>query len=981
MKGKSKHRFNKFVSIGLITTLAASFCVSIMQSSVIGDNILSSFAAEVSREEIAFEFDQKENTLTLSGDVEMPDYTEQVSAPWGQYSDSTEKIVVGDGIKSLGDNAFVSFSDLSEVTIPQSVTQISDSAFVDCKEGFIIKGAVDSAADTFAQRNQYNFEALSVTASELAKNGASSEQTTTTTTAASADSSIPTGLSVTSESYNKLKISWNKVNGAAGYYLYCANSENGKYSIVKYVTGGDVTEYIHASRSYEKTYYYKITSYEVVNGKKVFSPDSEIVSGMTHVDPPAAVENVSVTCTDYNKLTIAWEQVDGAAGYYIYCATEPDGKYSLAKNITRGNVTEFVHSGRTYERMYYYKVCSYNKAGSKAILADASEIISGITHVDPPAAVQNVKVTCPAYNQLSVSWDKVEEASGYYVYWSSSPDGKYSLAKNITRNTTTTMLHSSRKLGVTYYYKVVSYNKAGYKAICAEDSEIISGATYLHVPSTPVITANANGTMKVSFTKVSGAYKYDLYRSTDGGEFTKIAAITGKYTDSNTIPGKVYAYKLASVRGSIVTDCSEAAAQTCTLQAPAISKAYSTGGDSIALRWNKVSDASGYAVYRSTEENGDYQQIGSVNYRTYAFTASGLDTGTRYYFKISAYKTVNGETGYSDYSGIMSAVPVIPQARLSSAQSIGYSSVYIEGCSVAGAEGYNFYRSDSANGEYTLIGTSEYYFYSDTDVSAGRTYYYKVCGYKFVGNRQIEGALSDYKKVTVNTTISGSRRNWSFKNKALQKPISSIKENTKYGAMDAHFVGDTERNVIYLNFSYGYATDTVNTVLDTLKEKDVKAGFFVTLNSVTYKQQNMNRIIDEGHVVGNHTAHNTSLCNISDSKMKTEIDLVEDYLLENYNYEAKFFSYPYGNLSIKGLNYVYSRGYTSIFWSYTYNDYGSAKVSTAQAYRNLTSNLHPGAIYLLHVECKANAEVLGDFIDYARSVGYEIEPIANLRNQ
>lgn len=973
MKGKNKRRFNKFVSIGLIATLTASFCVGIMQSPIADRAVLSSFAAEASKDEIGYEFSKADSTLTLSGNTEMSDYTAENPAPWSGYSNSAEKIVIEDGIKSVGDNAFVSFSDLSEVTIPQSVTEISDSAFVDCKDGFTIKGTADSTAAAFASRNQYNFEAPGAVSASDIRIGESESDTTP------ADPTIPTNVTVTCETYNKLKITWDKVEGAAGYYVYCATSENGKYSIVKYVTGGDVTQFIHSSRSYERVYYYKVKSYTVVNRQKVTSPDSEIVSGMTHVDPPAPAENVSVACTDYNKLTISWDKVEDAAGYYVYWSDAIDGRYRLAKNITRNTITQLVHSGRTYEATYYYKVRSYNKAGSKLIFADYSEPVSGMTHIDPPAAVENVNVTCTSYNQLSVSWNKVEDAMGYYVYWSDTIDGKYRLVKNITRNTTTSVLHSGRSLGVTCYYKVVSYNKAGYKYIFADESNVVSGTTYLHTPVAPTVTAKPNGTMYITFTNVSGAYKYELYRSVDGGEFTKFATVSGRYTDKNTVPGKTYAYKLAAVRGDIVTECSPAASQVCTIASPVISGASATNYNTVTVKWKGVSNASEYKIYRSTEQNGDYTCIGTVNSRTLTFTATGLNTGMTYYFAVTAGKTSDGETGYSAMSSTKSATPSLKSVTKISGGSVGKTTAFIEWSNVEGADGYELYGAKYGE-SLALVSDGNAYYYSHKELEPETKYSYQVRAYRNVNGSKIYSSFSKVIYVSTPKTLSKATYSWSYsyRIKDHQAPEELIRAQAKAGNIKTILAGDTDRKVIYLTMDCGYPSPNSDKNLDTLKEKNVKATFFIAYPYAEGSHAQIQRMIDEGHILGNHTTNHIRLTTAKPATIQKEVKTLENYIYDNFNYRTRYFRYPYGSFSQASQNELIEMGYTSVGWSFAYNDYSSPQPKHAPTLAMLVHNIHPGSIYLLHMNSSTNTAILGDFIDAAREMGYEFETLDDI---
>lgn len=894
MKGKSNRRFNKFVSIGLITVLTASFCVGIIQSTLADNAIFSSFAAEASQNEIVFEFDKDESTLTLSGNIEMSDFTAQDCAPWGQYRASAEKIVIEDGIKSLGDNAFVSFSDLSEVTIPQSVTKISDNAFVDCSESFTIKGITDSEAYKFAQNKQYKFEELAAVSDSDAVPGDSAATT----------SSAPSSTTTTSS--------------------------------------------------------------------------TAAATAPAPADPTVPA-NIKVTCAAYDKLKISWSKVDGAAGYYVYCSTSKNGKYTLAKNITRGTVTEFIHSNRVYEKTYYYKVRSYTKSGSKLIFAGYSKIVSGKTHINPPAVVQNVKVTCKSYNQLYVSWNKVNGAKGYYVYCSEALHGKYRVVKNITRNTTTAMLHSGRNTGKTYYYKVVSYTKAGYKTIYAASSAVASGKTYLKTPAAPRVTAKYDGNIYITFTRVTGAYKYNLYRSVDGGKFTRIAVITSKYTDKNTIPGKKYSYKLAAVRGSFVTEGSPAASAVCSIAAPAISSAVSKNYSSVTVKWKKVSNATQYKIYRSTEKNSGYTCIGTVNARTYAFTASGLQTGTTYYFRVAAGKTLGGKTGYSNMSSIRAAVPSLTSVQKVWGSSVGSSAIFVEWSKVTGASGYELYSANPGKAMVLLEDGNKYY-YSHKNLTAGNKYYYRVRAYRLVNNRKVYSSYSKTIAVTIPKTLSKSTYSWSYSNNVVnhKTPADLIKAQEKANNIKTLFVGDTTRKVIYLTMDCGYPTSNSNKNLDTLKKKNVKATFFIALPYAQGSHAQIRRMIDEGHIVGNHTKSHIRLNKASSSVIQSQVKTLENYIYNNFNYRTKYFRYPYGSFSQASQNELIKMGYTSAGWSFAYNDYSSRQPKPEQALNLIVKNIHPGAIFLLHMDSNTNTAILGDFIDKARAMGYEFETLDDI---
>ena len=183
--------------------------------------------------------------------------------------------------------------------------------------------------------------------------------------------------------------------------------------------------------------------------------------------------------------------------------------------------------------------------------------------------------------------------------------------------------------------------------------------------------------------------------------------------------------------------------------------------------------------------------------------------------------------------------------------------------------------------------------------------------------------------------------------------------------------------VMYLTFDNGYEYQNLTAdILDTLKEKDVKAAFFITLSYSKYNKDLVRRMIDEGHIVGNHSANHPSYPSISRTKMAEEIALLDTYLIENFSYTSPYFRFPSVEYSECALELVTSIGYKSVFWSSAYADWDTSTQKGEQyAYDTVTSRFHPGAVILLHAVSSDNAQALGRIIDTARSEGYTFKTL------
>ncbi len=182
----------------------------------------------------------------------------------------------------------------------------------------------------------------------------------------------------------------------------------------------------------------------------------------------------------------------------------------------------------------------------------------------------------------------------------------------------------------------------------------------------------------------------------------------------------------------------------------------------------------------------------------------------------------------------------------------------------------------------------------------------------------------------------------------------------------------TNKKVMYLTFDCGYENGYTSVILDVLKEKNVNAAFFCTLPQVKENPDLIKRMIDEGHIVGNHSVTHPSFAEIPVEKMETEIKGMEEYLKANFNYSEPYFRFPKGEYTDKALRVVENLGYTSVFWSVAYADWDLNNQKGEQyAFDTVVSRFHPGAVILLHSVSPDNAHALGRIIDEAKRQGYE----------
>ncbi len=198
---------------------------------------------------------------------------------------------------------------------------------------------------------------------------------------------------------------------------------------------------------------------------------------------------------------------------------------------------------------------------------------------------------------------------------------------------------------------------------------------------------------------------------------------------------------------------------------------------------------------------------------------------------------------------------------------------------------------------------------------------------------------------------------------------------------NAIYRGDETRNVCYLTFDCGYENGYTEKIINTLNEKGVSGTFFITGDYVKQAPEIVGRIINEGHILGNHTVNHINMAKTDAQTFIDEITGLEKMVKDIYpNFgPIRYYRPPEGATSEWALKMADKLGVRTTLWSYTYKDYVTdAQLDHYTALENLKGGLHRGCVYLLHAVSSTNAAVLGDLIDWIRAQGYEILPLCDI---
>ncbi len=204
--------------------------------------------------------------------------------------------------------------------------------------------------------------------------------------------------------------------------------------------------------------------------------------------------------------------------------------------------------------------------------------------------------------------------------------------------------------------------------------------------------------------------------------------------------------------------------------------------------------------------------------------------------------------------------------------------------------------------------------------------------------------------------------------------------NEKLRALDAAYLGKNGEKVLYLTFDAGYENGCTEKILDILKKHQAKAAFFLAGNYMEQNGDLVRRMVEEGHIVGNHTMHHRDMTKQSPEEFKKEIQLLETLFTETTGREMpKFYRPPQGVYDEASLQLAKQLGYKTVFWSLAYADWdNNAQPAPEKALEKVLSRTHDGAVVLLHSTSKTNAAMLDDLLTRWEEMGYRFETLDRL---
>lgn len=418
---------------------------------------------------------------------------------------------------------------------------------------------------------------------------------------------------------NKIKVFWDEVKGAEKYRVYRKTADAKKYTRIATV-GKDVLEYTDKSSKVDgETYIYTV---KAVNGTSagLLSNKKEIT--LFGVRKPA------VSCNK-EAVIVKWDAVENATDYKLF-KKNPEGQWDLI--YSGADALEYVDTEVSTGNKYYYSLIvqkdgqysSFDTKGVAAYCLAEPKISSIKSSVD---------------NSVLLKWNKIEGATKYNVY-REAPFEDYKLVGTTTK----TSFYDTTEKDSNYFYSyyVEAANEGG-TGVAGNNTKM-----HLYMNAPELVSVKWDNGNVIKWKRVAGATSYIIMRRTPSGDYKKIAEVKDvlSYKDKTAKKSSKYYYTVAAMNGKYQGAYENGLGVNC-LNAPEITSVKRNSQKQPVVKWNEVSGAAGYYIYRKAGIDGNWENLGKTTSLSYTDKTS-REKGVEYYYTIRAYNS-NGKGIYSKF--------------------------------------------------------------------------------------------------------------------------------------------------------------------------------------------------------------------------------------------------------------------------------------------------------------------------------------------
>ena len=582
------------------------------------------------------------NYTSVNGVLFNKNKTELICYP----SEKVDKsYTIPNSVTEISWSAFHDCTSLTNITIPNSVTYIDNFAFSGCTSLTAIDIATDNEYYTSVNGVLFNKDKTELRCYPAGKTDKSYN--------------IPDGVT------------------SIGYYAFYGCTSLTSITIPNGVTSIDWFAFSGCTSLKSITIPNGVTSIDwlafsgCTSLKSITIPNSvtsigdsafEDCSSLTSIKIPDSVTEIGSSafsgCKSLTSITIP-NSVTSIGEFAFYDCTSLTS-ITIPNSVTSIGSNAFgYYYDNEYKKIDNFKIYCYSGTAGEQYAKENDFDYVLLDKLPTLAKVTGVKLTGRAADALRINWTKNANADGYIV--EIYKDGKWARAAKITNNATTTYRASRLKASTVYKFRVKAYKMYGSTAAYSDYSAELAARTNPSVMTGVKLTGRAADALRINWTKNASAdgYIVEMYQ---GDKWVRVAKITNNSTTTFRKAGlkasTVYKFRVRAYKMSGKTAVYGAYSATVAARTnPSVIKGAKLTGraaDALRINWSKNTSADGYIV--EMYQGNKWVRVAKITSNsTTTFRKAGLKASTVYKFRVRAYK-MSGKTAlYGNYSATVTA--------------------------------------------------------------------------------------------------------------------------------------------------------------------------------------------------------------------------------------------------------------------------------------------------------------------------------------
>ncbi|MBQ8029334.1 MAG: leucine-rich repeat protein [Clostridia bacterium] len=563
--------------------------------------------------------------------LELPDSLETIEDSAFMSCRSITTLELKANVKHVGLGAFEYCSALKTVYLHPSLSDVSEWAFMECDNiEIVLYSGTEENWNTFITQNK-NIGLETV----VVYYGYRPEML-----------NPPKKIEASQITSDSVTLKWSEVSGAGGYRVYIKKDENWKSLKTLQANTYKITGLDNGTK-----YSFAVKTYISKGAFVLWSTEYAVFDATTKPTTP----KITSTSKSTDTIRLNWNKVPGVSGCTVY--QYKSGSWSRIATITKPDTVTYTVGNLKAGTTYKFRLRAYKKLNGNTLWSSASSTVKVTTNSPLPKLTATAKITATkTSSSVTLNWNKVAGASGYRVFQKVS--GKW---KKLTDTSKLTYTVKNLKANTKYTFAVRAYVLDGEKKVLAPKFKTFT-VTTSKVSYTPGQVKNVKAkvytqTVKLSWKKVSNITGYEVFSyNTKTEKYTSLGKTTKtSYTVKKLNPATEYQFAVKAYnkpgKKTYYGKVSSLVKVTTKLAIPTL-KVTSTKKGVANVSWTNIAGETGYEVYGSSKKESGYKKIATTKANVIKATKNKLTSKKTYYFKVRAYKTVNGKKIYGSYSAV-----------------------------------------------------------------------------------------------------------------------------------------------------------------------------------------------------------------------------------------------------------------------------------------------------------------------------------------